>query len=558
MKKLIFSLAMLGFLLIALAAKAQSQEELLAQLLEEEQGSIEALALYPEDTRTAILEASKYPEALIKLESVQSKTSESFRNLMESYPKETQKMIWDLTRYPGLVAILANNPGKDPQNLLDEYPAVIHQRALDAYYKYPNLLSEIDYLNREWDLTFNKLIDKYPLSMQDAFRELVDLPEVLTILTENIRMTILVGDLYRHHPIWLLQQMDSLNLAIAREKAKETADWKQSLENDTQARNEFTASATAFANEYGYDDDYYAYDDDTYGYYSEDRAEVVEHYYYHHYPYWFGYPSWYMYPRWRPYPYWYDWGFYWGPSHVIIVIDLPSFYFTNWYFYYPQHHHHYPHFSSHLVNHYYGHRTSSNSVTVGVENWRNRNREVVSNEWLESSRNRPEGFSEFGHFEEARQKYNRSHADKPLTQREYLDKNQKKYKTLTSNVLSEKPAVREERSRTAPSVKKETEPSVRPPEKQEQTRKTEPSEKPKTDIPLPKTEPRQKTEPKAIPKVDKGSEHHRNTWEKSKPKVERNETAPARPKTTAPKTSTPKKSPAPKPNSNKKGNRQVG
>jgi hypothetical protein len=259
-----------------------------------------------------------------------------------------------------------------------------------------------------------------------------------------------------------------------------------------------------------------------------------------------------MYPRWRPYPYWYDWGFYWGPSHTIIVIDLPSFYFTNWYFYFPQHHHRYPHLSSHFVNHYYGHRSSSNSVTVGVENWRSRNREIVDNDWLEAAGQQPERFREFGQFEEARQKYNRSHAENPMTQREYLDKNQRKFKSLYRDVLVEKPSAQADRSRTAPAPQREAPPTVKPPEKKE------PRAKPKPESKVPNTAPQRKTEPRPIPKVDKGSEYHRNTWEKSAPKVQRKETAPAPPKANAPKPPNKKSAPATKQGTTKKGNRKLG
>ena len=72
--------AMIGLILMPLLALAQTEQALLAQLLEEEQKTVEALALYPANTRTDILEASKYPEALIKLETMQGKTSQPSRH----------------------------------------------------------------------------------------------------------------------------------------------------------------------------------------------------------------------------------------------------------------------------------------------------------------------------------------------------------------------------------------------------------------------------------------------------------------------------------------------
>ena len=88
-------------------ASAQSDKELLAQLVAEDQDAINALVLYPEDTRLSILEATQHPEALIKLESIQSQTKTAFQELMGNYSRSTQEMIWDLTRYPDLVHRLA-------------------------------------------------------------------------------------------------------------------------------------------------------------------------------------------------------------------------------------------------------------------------------------------------------------------------------------------------------------------------------------------------------------------------------------------------------------------
>lgn len=57
--------AMIGLILMPLLALAQNEQALLAQILEEEQKTIEALALYPSNTRIAILEASKDRKSVV-------------------------------------------------------------------------------------------------------------------------------------------------------------------------------------------------------------------------------------------------------------------------------------------------------------------------------------------------------------------------------------------------------------------------------------------------------------------------------------------------------------
>lgn len=572
MKKFVMLLAVcVGVMMLTMPAWAQSEEELLAQLIEEEHTSVEALVLYPEKTRMSILETCLYPEALVKLESMQNKTSQAFQNLMENYPKETQEKVWDMTRYPGMINQLVTNGPKLSEELdvvLHNYPEEIRPKAKEIYFQHFPLLVRVDQMNHDWESAFTGLIREYPLVTQDALRDLIELPEVLTILTDNIRMTVLVGDLYRRRPAWLLDQMDSLNLVAARERAKELEDWKNNLEENPQAKEELAQSAQAFASEYGYDDIYYDYGNEIY--YPEDRGPqevIVEHHYYYHYPYWYGYPYWYMYPRWRPYPVWWDWGFYWGPGRVIVIIDLPSYYFTHWYFFRPYHHYHYPHFSSFMANHYYGHRHSGSSIAVAVNRWQRENRSVITDEWLDRSRIHPENFMEYGKMEEAREKYNRSHVAQPMDQREFLEKNKRKYPDLASEAERQKQRnetvrppdrmpipqreINKDREPARVEPRKEEPPTTKRPEVQPPRTKEPVKQPPKTE-PQPPTrrkddtqpQPRRRQEPAAIPKVDKASDYHKNTWEKSRTEPRRTEPAP---RVTNPPARKPKPAPAPQP-----------
>ncbi|MCB0585704.1 MAG: hypothetical protein KDD06_10340, partial [Phaeodactylibacter sp.] len=137
---------------------AQTGEPLLAQLAEEEKDAVNALVMYPEDTRLAILESSKYPEALIKMQRIQEQTSESFKELLSDYAQSTQEMIWDLTRYPGLVERLAregNGSRSNIQAILKDYPETVHDNALSAGIQYLPLLEEIERLQVSADKAFN-------------------------------------------------------------------------------------------------------------------------------------------------------------------------------------------------------------------------------------------------------------------------------------------------------------------------------------------------------------------------------------------------------------------
>lgn len=558
MKKRIWIIAASLLFGVLTILPAQTEKALLTQLADEEKNAVEALVLYPEDVRLAILEAAKYPEVLIKMEGMQQQTSNDFEKLLESYPQELQQDIWDLTRYPDLVARLVlegdRSPGKI-RTILNDYPDVIHQRALKVGADYYNLLERVDALQQSSQLAFQGLIAEYPPAARDAFERLTDLPEVLTILTDNIRLTILVGDIYQKDPDWVWYKADSLNLVVAQQRAQDLEEWKQSLENNPDALEELKNTADAYADEYGYDDVYYDYEDDIY-YDNEVENIIVERHYYHHYSYWLGYPSWYVYPRWRPYPWWYDWGFYIRPTGRLVVIGFPSYYVTNWYFYHPHHWYHYPHLTDHFVDYYYGHRRSTGSVVAGVDNWVKDHQPVLGNDGLADPRGRVDRIRDLGKMEEARRTYNQRHPDKAVSQRDYLEKNTRRYPNLSKTAPP----------RTTPKVEDRTEPTV--PNPRVRTDRNRTQQPPKVDPPtrnqptdkvtIPRTRTQPRTQPPTEPKktdfgrIDKAKDVHRQNWEKPKAP-----TRTPRPTVTPPRTRTPKTTPrtTPKSNNNKSKSR---
>ena len=159
---------------------------------------------------------------------------------------------------------------------------------------------------------------------------------------------------------------------------------------------------------------------------------------YNSYPYnwWFGYPSWYPYDYWNPYPYWYDWGFYYGPGRHAVFFGLPSAYFMDWYFYYPEHFSRYAELSNYYYNYYDRHRESMNynSISHSVNDWRNRNKEIITNDWDRDDANRTQRFREYGQMEMDRRNYNTRNPNKQIEQSEYLQKKQNKYPLLSADV----------------------------------------------------------------------------------------------------------------------------
>lgn len=516
LSKLTISLpCVLIFLFGFFAINIQAQEDarvLLENLEEEELKNIDALAMYPEDTRLAILQTTLHPEALIKIQRIQSKTKDSFTNLMNQYPQETQKEVWDLTRYPNLIHRLLNEVDRNSKSIdkiLSDYPKAIHARAKGSLKNHYDLLKSVDALGKTNEVAFNKVIEKYDAATQTAFRQLVELPEVMTILTENIEVTILVGDAYENYPNWIIRKTDSLNLELARQNAKELEDWKRRVEENPEVAEELETSAKDFSKENGYDDIYYDAEEEEYPYddvYYDDRDDeryIVQNHYHYNYPYWYGYPTWYAYPRWHPYPYWYDWGFRHRYGRSIVIIHMPSYYFLDWYFYRPYHHYHYPHLSAHFVDHYYGHRHSVGSISSSVHNWRNRNRTVITDDIIANAPSRIKEFKEFGKMETDRIRYNELNPKAPLSQKKYVEKNRKSYPKLEKDMARNDKITSKGDLRITPK-KKEVTPKYRFPTSKEKIRTPK--------IPKQKTDTRYRK-----PKTSKKAKvYHQKTWEKSK------------------------------------------
>ncbi len=418
-------LLLLAFLALfnSTAAVAQTDVALLRDLAEENKKSVEALVLYPSETRLAILEATKHPEVLIKMQDIREKTSAAFRTLIEDFPRTTQEVFYDLSRYSGLTESLVSqkNSTAGLHKALEALPEDKRDDAFGVVTRQMPTLEKINDLNQTTRRAFDRLTAGYPAAAQRAFEHLLGLPEVIDLLNEDLRFTILVGETYRDNPAWVIHEMDSLNLAVARSHAAELEDWKKSIENDPEAKAELQSAANEYASENGYASDDYDNDD----LYSR-RDDIVVHHYYEPYPYWYGYPWWEPYPRWHPYPWWWDWGYRYRPYGVVIVY-LPSYHFMHWYFDRPSHHDRYNHLSTHFVNHYNGHRRSGTTITSGVREWHEGNRKVISDDFLADKNRLPARLKEFGRFEQGRQDYNAKNPRKPATQEEFLEKNAQKY-----------------------------------------------------------------------------------------------------------------------------------
>ncbi len=203
----------------------------------------------------------------------------------------------------------------------------------------------------------------------------------------------------------------------------------------------------------------------------------------------------------------------------------------HWYFHRPYHHYRHNHLSTHFVNHYNRHRNSGTTITAGVNEWRNENRDLVSDDWLRDQSRLPERLREYGRFEQERQTFNTKNPGRSLSREQFLDKNSKQYPELVRSRATAKTEIQRERadesqrrSDWAPSkepVKPETTQPPRVPRTETPERpKTQPIQPPRT---LPTDKPQQPAkqqpqtrQPVQRPPIDDAKDYHRDKWQEPK------------------------------------------
>ncbi len=428
MKKPSRSLALAGLVLcFGFTAQAQDDQAMMKQIEHDNQAALDAIALYPTDTRKDILEASKYPEIVVRLNAMQKQSRDLFTEMLAPYSHEEQEKIWNLTRYPALISELAYDHRKSEAEIADilvRYPEDIHRTAQEEAIVNYTLLVQIDRSNADYLANLDRTLQSYPRVTGSAYRDLIKQPDVLSTLYDNMQMTVVLGDIYKTDPQYALYETDSLNQVLTAQNAQAAQDWQQSLNSNPQAQAEYSQAAEEYAQENGYSQEEY----------TAPVSPDVANYTTYPYNWWFGYPTWYTTPCWDPYPFWYDWGFYYGPGHHAVYFGMPSYHFMNWYFYNPDHCRRYPEFGNHCYGYYSNHRDGrySNSVSRGVNDWRRRNKDVVTKDWDTDRTGRAQRFKEYGQLETERASYNHSHPDHPMERKAYLEQNQSRYPHTTA------------------------------------------------------------------------------------------------------------------------------
>ena len=431
----------------------QQQERAQKHMMKEDSAAVNALVMYPDTIRVDIFEACEYPSAIVSIASLQKNSSTEFASLISGYTAVEQEDCWNLSRYPGLITRLVQEGKRSIDAIvaiLKNYPAEIREVAIWYGTKNYDLLQKMDALQTKTDAQFDQILADYPSVTQEALRELVMFPEIISLLNDHLGLTVRVGDNYRRDPKGVIQQADSLNLAVTGQNAEDAAAWKQSIEENPEEAEDLKNAATDYATENGYSKEDVI---------SAPEPGYVDNYVCYPYRYWFGYPAWYPYSYWYPYPFWFDCGFHFDRHGRIVIIGPPSRYFTNWYFYYPDHWRRYPRLCNTYINHYYGRRRTAGGNSGIVHNWVRERREYLPKDFIPNKSRRVEVIQQVAKLEVDVQRETGGRPVSPTERKEYLVKNAPEYPTLD---ITPKPKVAVEQNAIVEPVERpERQPAVR-------------------------------------------------------------------------------------------------
>src|ERR1700752_1696882 len=137
---------LLLFLFPSVILLSQNKSKLDKDFSSDDSTALLTVASYPDSVRVKALLACQKPEILVKTESLQKNTSQSFRDLVSNYNKEEQQKLWDLSRQPGLITKIAVGGKKSTEELetiAAKYPSELKKNILNAGKKRYDALVEI-------------------------------------------------------------------------------------------------------------------------------------------------------------------------------------------------------------------------------------------------------------------------------------------------------------------------------------------------------------------------------------------------------------------------------
>ena len=346
-RKNLLHLVIIGLLLcLSLPVTSQTQSKnTFLQMIDEDRTTIDVIAGCDKKIQPHLLLISQTPELLNKIEELQKRSQDQFKNIIESYDRTAQATFYDIARYPNMITDLVTH-GRPSESEVDRivmnYPQEIREVAKNNAIRYFDVLLQIERLNNEIDRAFQNALAPYPVQTHESVNVLLAYPEIVTALVNDKAFTTVLGEVYREDPAWLNNQIAQISNQLANRNREDLEAYKNQIQKDPEAYSEMLEASDKFSRE-----------NNEVGYLNNYQGPVVETQMVNSYPYWFGYPYWYSDPYWRPRPVYYHTGIYRNQYGNVEIVGLPSGFFLHWNAEY--HPRMYPHLTYNYYNFYENH-----------------------------------------------------------------------------------------------------------------------------------------------------------------------------------------------------------
>ncbi len=341
---------MLTFVLSFISVITFAQVTGQSDQIETNKGIVASIAPYDADVREAILQASLHPAILTELQKSQKETVAEFQRIIGNFSQKKQGYFYTLTRYPDLIHTLATLPSRQSKDhvnqLLPNQDEDLQQAAWKLYKGEKDDLVKVDNTKIAAEQNFNTRIQSLDPAAKTAFQKLATMPDVLTLMTNNVDLTTRLGEEYKNDPSKLNNHLSALHDSLSVQNQYEVAAFRKKMAEDPQAMKEYSDAAQAYAKQNGYNLPNQQNYNNNPNYYGSPSA------FGNPYSYWYGYPYWYSSPMWYPGSLGFNSGFYMGMGGFGFY-GFPSYGFSNW-FYNGGYYRRYPHLYTQFGNYYRG------------------------------------------------------------------------------------------------------------------------------------------------------------------------------------------------------------
>ncbi len=351
MKILIFVFSFL--LCVATGNIAQSAQtsdgalKKLEQVATDDSGVREDFLAFPQDVQEAMAQAAQSPVTLERLQQIQVRSSQEFRDKIAQLPRQTQEQVYTLSRYPHLLSKLeaaGSTQKKQLKKISENYPKEVREALIDLGRQHPSLLREIQVIHQKAQAEFDQILISLPLPTQTAYRRLLQVPEAIDLMNKNSNFTEALAAAQSQSPESLRALLEDWNQSYEQDRKETAQSFQEDLKNNPKTQKQLQEATQVYAKENNIE-----------VYETQPQETSITQIYVNvaPYPYWFGYPYWAPYAYWRPYPYWYYTGFYFGVGYVPYFVGYPNYYYSSWYFGPGAYYYQYPYLSRYYWNQYY-------------------------------------------------------------------------------------------------------------------------------------------------------------------------------------------------------------